>query len=64
MKINLINYFIMKSTHASGFLLRAFTTGPYSCGSAPYCANISATSAASVHWSIFVNINFRFYYDN
>lgn len=41
-------YFIMKSSHAWGFLLRAFTTGPYSCASTPYCDNISATSAASV----------------
>lgn len=28
-------YFIMKSSQACGFFLRAFTTGAYSCGSIP-----------------------------
>lgn len=54
-------YFIMKSSQAWGFFRRALTTGPYSCGSIPYSASISATSAASVHFTdqIWVKDNLR-----
>jgi len=45
------SYLIMKSSQAWGFLLSPSTTGPYSCGSSPYCDMISPISAAS-RWSI------------
>ena len=37
----------MKSSQAWGFLLSPSMTGPYSCGSSPYCDMISPISAAS-----------------
>lgn len=44
---NTYAYFIMKSSQCFGFLFKALTTPSYSWGSAPYCARISAHSAAS-----------------
>lgn len=45
-------YLIMNSSQAWGFLLSPSMTGPYSCGSSPYCDMISPISAASGWWSI------------